>query len=143
MNRRTLASSPSATDRADQLVKSLLAERPNMGNVAALLNQLARESRTVQSKVLDKLRGPKKIGAPKALITDEDWLRGVESWREVMASANPNNTTAPTELAVIRDWVKNTETRSKRQPGDQRTEAEVKRIRDACVRARSNRKKAA
>ena len=139
------------TDKAlaDALLAGLKAEMKNMGNGTTYIYQLAHSKRSVQRRVLDALRGPSKsgpakLGRPKNILPDEEWLVGVEMWREHMLLSEPPRVKPPTDLEVIRDWLKNTDTRHKstRPKNGRVTQAEITRIRDACVRAKRNRKKA-
>jgi hypothetical protein len=134
-------------DRASDIVRDLRKAMPKWVNGPAQLYRLAREKRSVQHRVLDALRGPKKVGAPKNPLTDEEWLTSVEFWRASMETSAPADTRI-TDLEVIKDWLMHTPTRRGRSEGSKFLEwseegkKEVRRIRDAIVRARRNRKKA-
>lgn len=138
----------SEKDRADELLRLIRDEMLQHSNLGSCLFALAREKRGAQHRVLDALKGPPSPGRPRKGISDDEWLTGVESWREQMAWSDGPNSRKASDLEVIRDWLKNTESRYGRDKGkpfraDSSTgKAEVKRIRDAVVRARRNRKKA-
>lgn len=130
-------------DRANDLLDGILNEGKVHSNLYAWLLALANENRGVQLRVLGALR-TKKRGRPRNAITDEMWLEGVESWRSYMMRKYPGRDF--TYLEIIEDWLKNTDTRYNRQPDElfkpnrASGRAEIKRMRDAIVRAKRSRK---
>jgi len=136
----------SERDTAAEMVRLFLEEMQTHSNLAAIVRWLVNSPRSVQRQVLNDLRGPHKPGAPRKGIPDEDWLLSVESWREQMERINSPGGRRPSDLAVISDWLSQTGTRYGRekdkpfQPNREAGKAEVRRIRDAIVRARRRRK---
>ena len=134
----------SEKDLADELLQGMQEEMREHSNLGAYLRALARAKRGVQHRVLDAIKGPIVSGRRRKLMTDEGWLEGVDAWRERMKRKGLADAT---ELEVIRDWLRNTSTRYGRDKGVAFKEdsddgkREVKRIRDACVRARRSRNK--
>lgn len=128
-------------DRAEELMRGIREEMATHSNLGAWLLLLAKEKRGVQRHVLDALN-TKLAGRPSNPISDEEWLAGFESWRDHVIENQPD----ATDLEVIEDWIRNTGTRHGRTDGEkfhprrQEGKDEIKRIRDACVRAKRSRK---
>ena len=108
----------------------------------APFNELFSASKSFQRRVLKLLRPPKlATGRPKKLITDEEWLWGVEWYRDLQRVG---------EQEAIRLWLTDTATRMSgrngRAPGEKfrpdtpEGKKEVRRIQDACIRARRARR---
>lgn len=122
---------------ADEILNSIQKEMEAHSNLGAWLLYLAKQKRSVQHRVLDTLN-PKTTGRPRNPMSDEEWLSGVESWRKRGIQHKPD----ATDLEVIEDWIKSTGTRYKRpegksfHPTSPSGKAEIRGIRDACVRAR-------
>lgn len=135
-------------DVANEMLNMFRAEMPNWSNGSALILWLARAKRTVQRRVLDALKGPPKKGAPKRPISDDLILEGVEGYRDLLESYPGHGERKLTDLAVIQLWLENTGTRFNRAPGKafkkdtSSGKAEIRFVRDACVRAKRSRKKA-
>lgn len=136
----------SERDTAAEILRLFWEQMRTHSNLAAIVLWLAREKRSVQRRVLDALRGPRKRGAPRNAISDEEWLTGVDAWRKEMQQRDGLNHCPASDLTVIRDWLANTNTRYKRdegtrfQPDRAAGNAEICRVRDAVVRARRRRK---
>lgn len=137
----------SEKDRADELLRLMREGLADHSNLGACVFALAREKRGVQHRVLDALRGPKQTGRPRKGISDDEWLSWLEAYRAQMVLSYGRNARKPSDLGVIVYGLKNSGTRYGRNKGEPFREhtpsgkAEVKRIRDAVVRARRNRKK--
>lgn len=134
----------SATDTAKELVCKLLAEMKEHSNLGAIVLWLARSPRTVQHRVLDALRPLRRSGRPKNPINDDDWLVGIESWREWMRERDGNGR-RPSDRTVVADWLLDTNTRyltrhdrprASFRPNSPAGKKEINRIIDAAMRAR-------
>lgn len=137
----------SAKDAADEILRGIRNEMVTHSNLGAWLLLLAHAERGVQRRVLDAL-GTRLPGRPPRPMPDEEWLATVEAWREHVEACQKHikpDATELDELEVIENLLTNTDTRHGRAEGEQfhpqrqEGKAEIKRIRDACVRARSNR----
>lgn len=140
---------PTAKDQAATITQGIYAEmREGHSNLGAWLIELSRAPRGVQTRVLDAIRGPKKIGAPLRPLSDEEWLNGFEAHRE-WAIAHGQIAQHSTDLDVIRHWLEHLGTRFNGTAGKEfrrgtiSGEKEVRSLRDAISRARRNRRKGA
>jgi hypothetical protein len=133
MKKNTRANQVSDKDAAAELagrIRRILDASMDMQR--APFNELFSSSKGIQRRVLELLKPPTMPrGRPKKLITDEDWLAGVEWYREHHQVS---------EREAIRIWLTDTNTRWSREgpfrPETPEGKKEVRRIQDACIRAR-------
>lgn len=99
---------------------------------------------SVQRRVLAHFRPAKARGAPRRAIPDHYWLEFVESWKATLqesATISGRNTRV-SDLAAIEYGLTHSNSRLNRKPGQsflpgtESGRAEIRRIRDATVRAR-------
>lgn len=127
-------------DRADYFLTGIKKDMEVHSNLGAWLLALSQEKRAIQHRVLDALRGPKSAGRPKRPHSDNEWLDAFEAYRDGTGFQSK------TDLGAIEEWLTKTETMYERGPNipfrPNRTDGkqEVRRIRDAIVRARRSRK---
>lgn len=143
MNKRSGAKPISDKDAAVELAGRIrLILNASMGVHRAPFNELFSASKSFQRRVLKLLRPPKlATGRPKKLITDEEWRSSVEEYRDRCQVG---------EREAIRIWLRDTSTRlsgrNGRAPGEKfrpdtpEGKKEVRRIQDACIRARRARR---
>lgn len=132
---------------AEKILRRFQEELREHSNLGAIVLWLARTKRSVQKRVLDALRGPRKRGAPRRGFSDEVWLDEFEGWRKHMEQVCGPGHRRPSDMALIRALLSNTGTRHGREEGhpfrpeSKAGKTEVRRIRDAIVRARRHRRK--
>ena len=114
------------------------------GNWIGLLAALANAEPSVRKRVLDAFKAPRGPGRPRKGISDEEWLKWLESWRETFVANNAPGAYA-SDLVVIEYGLKESETRFNRpagiafDPNSKEGRAEIRGLRDAVVRARQTR----
>lgn len=134
MNKRSGAKPISDKDAAAELARRIrLVLNSSLGETRAPFDELIFASRNIQRRVLELLRPRRQFGRPKKALTDEEWREGVEAYR---------GSRQVSEREAIKLWLTDTGTRWGREPGEKfRPETsegkkEVRRIQDACTRAR-------
>ena len=141
-----VADKPRRSDKdiADDLVRLIGAEFVEWPNFRAIFLALSRSKPSVQKRVFKSFAAPKTRGAPKRPITDIDFLHFVESNKRELQNQTKDAgiTRRVTNLEAIEYGLSTSDTRYNRAPGvtfnpkSDSGKREIRRIRDAAVRAR-------